>query len=53
MTDEATHFKYTCRICQKPRLQPIDPVPENTPIPKCCGQKKDMAFQGVTTLPKA
>lgn len=50
--DRPTHYKYTCRACQKEHLQPVwKNSPELTPIPKCCGRTRHMAFQGVATLP--
>lgn len=42
-----THFRYTCRTCQKTIYQPLSPVPSETPIPTCCKKsRRDMAFQG-------
>ncbi len=43
-----SHYKYVCRKCQKEHLQPVlQDAPAETPIPSCCGSKKDMAFTGV------
>lgn len=48
---KSTHFKYMCRICQVQHMQPIlQEDPPKTPIPRCCGRDRDMAYQGVTTL---
>lgn len=47
MATTPTHYKYQCRICQKEHLQPVLPdAPEKTPIPRCCGGNRDMAFKG-------
>ncbi|KZN20719.1 hypothetical protein A1D17_04030 [Pseudomonas fluorescens] len=45
-----SHYKYICRKCQKEHLQPIlQDSPADTPIPSCCGSKRDMAFTSVVT----
>lgn len=47
MTIITTHYKYQCRVCQKEHLQPVlAEAPEKTPIPRCCGRDRDMAFKG-------
>jgi len=47
MATTPTHFKYQCRLCQKEQLQPVlADAPEKTPIPRCCGRERDMAFKG-------
>lgn len=52
MTSKFTHFKYVCRVCQKEHLQPVLPdEPEKTPIPRCCGRARDMAYQGPIQAP--
>ncbi|MBM5458717.1 hypothetical protein H8F21_14205 [Pseudomonas sp. P66] len=48
MTTKPTHFKYQCRICSKELLQAIVVnAPSETPIPRCCGRRSDMAYKGV------
>lgn len=48
MTSPATHFKYICRQCKQETLQPVVKVePEKTPVPSCCGSRRNMAFVGV------
>lgn len=47
MATTPTHFKYQCRICQKKHLQPVlQEDLEKTPVPRCCGRDRDMAFKG-------
>ncbi|WP_205300068.1 hypothetical protein [Pantoea sp. Tr-811] len=47
MASTPTHFKYQCRICQKEHLQLVlQEAPEKTPVPRCCGRDRDMAFKG-------
>ncbi|MEW5512006.1 hypothetical protein ABGT16_05235 [Pseudomonas asiatica] len=54
MSTKPTHFKYLCRICQKEQLQPVlQDAPEKTPIPRCCGRDRDMAFKGGHHEPQA
>lgn len=53
MDNKPTHFKYVCRVCLKEQLQEIlARAPENTPIPRCCGRERDMAFKGVHPAPQ-
>lgn len=48
MTSPATHFKYICRQCKQETLQPVvKDEPEKTPVPSCCGSRRNMAFVGV------
>jgi hypothetical protein len=47
MTINYTHFKYVCRACLREHLQPISVEdPKKTPIPRCCGRDRDMAYKG-------
>ncbi|EPO5507012.1 hypothetical protein ACUB19_003955 [Pseudomonas aeruginosa] len=47
MATSPSRYKYQCRICQKEHLQPVlADAPEKTPIPRCCGGDRDMAYKG-------
>ncbi|MDQ0655142.1 thymidylate kinase [Pseudomonas cedrina] len=53
MATKTTHFKYLCRVCKKEHLQPVlQNEPENTPIPRCCGRDRDMAYKGSLQEPQ-
>lgn len=54
MTTKPTHFKYTCRVCKAESLQPVlQDAPEKTPVPSCCGSRRNMAFMGHHHQPQA
>lgn len=48
MTLPVTHFKYICRLCNQETMQPVlKNKPEATPVPRCCGSRRDMFYIGV------
>lgn len=47
MASQTTHFIYICRVCKTETLQPVlKDSPEKTPMPSCCGSRRNMAYKG-------